>query len=121
MKKVLNNFLIDLPKASIGFWDWYIISGNHNIIKKNATEDTNTNNILHFPKKIIWSTERELTKEIKSNSYERLIDKPDKIDIIAPVKNSSGTFIALKTCDGVVFLDEHADPLETQILYSSSL
>ena len=33
-------------------------------------------------------SKRELIKEIKSNSYERLIDKPDKIDIIAPVKNS---------------------------------
>ena len=33
-------------------------------------------------------SERELTKEIKSNSYERLIDKPDKIDIIVPEKYS---------------------------------
>ncbi len=29
-------------------------------------------------------SERELTKEIKSNSYERLINKPKKIDIISP-------------------------------------
>ena len=31
---------------------------------------------------------RELIKEIKSNSYERLINKPDKIDIIVPEKYS---------------------------------
>ena len=36
-------------------------------------------------------SERELTKEIKSNSYERLIDKPDKIDIIVPKKYSITT------------------------------
>ena len=36
-------------------------------------------------------SERELTKEIKSNSYERLIDKPDKIDIIVPEKYSITT------------------------------
>ena len=31
-------------------------------------------------------SKRELIKEIKSNSYERLIDKPEKIDIIIPNK-----------------------------------
>ena len=31
---------------------------------------------------------RELYQEIKSNSYERLIDKPNKIDIITPIKYS---------------------------------
>ena len=31
-------------------------------------------------------SKRELGREIKSNSYERLIDKPDKIDIIIPNK-----------------------------------
>lgn len=31
-------------------------------------------------------SERELGREIKSNSYERLINKPDKIDIIVPIK-----------------------------------
>ena len=31
-------------------------------------------------------SKRELINEIKSNSYERLIDKPDKIDIIIPNK-----------------------------------
>lgn len=31
-------------------------------------------------------SKRELIKEIKSNSYERLIDKPDRIDIIVPEK-----------------------------------
>ena len=34
---------------------------------------------------------RQLIKEIKSNSYERLIDKPDKIDIIVPKKYSITT------------------------------
>ena len=29
---------------------------------------------------------RDLRREIKSNSYERLINKPDKIDIIVPEK-----------------------------------
>ena len=29
-------------------------------------------------------SKRELEKEIKNNSYERLLNKPDKIDIIAP-------------------------------------
>ena len=33
-------------------------------------------------------SERELTREIKSNVYERLVDKPDKIDIIVPTKYS---------------------------------
>ena len=33
-------------------------------------------------------SERELTREIKSNAYERLVDKPDKIDIIVPTKYS---------------------------------
>ena len=33
-------------------------------------------------------SKRELQQEIKSNSYERLIDKPDKIDIIIPKKYS---------------------------------
>ncbi len=33
-------------------------------------------------------SERELAKEIKSNSYERLINKPEKIDIISPQKHS---------------------------------
>ncbi len=33
-------------------------------------------------------SKRELIKEIKSNSYERLIDKPEKIDIIVPTKYS---------------------------------
>ena len=36
-------------------------------------------------------SERELNKEIKSNSYERLIDKPSKIDIITPTKYSITT------------------------------
>ena len=36
-------------------------------------------------------TVRELRKEIKSNSYERLIDKETKIDIIAPTKYSITT------------------------------
>ena len=36
-------------------------------------------------------SERELTREIKSNSYERLIDKPDKIDIITKPKYSITT------------------------------
>ena len=36
-------------------------------------------------------SERELGKEIKSNSYDRLIDKPEKIDIITPVKDSITT------------------------------
>ena len=36
-------------------------------------------------------SERELGKEIKSNSYERLIDKPSKIDIIVPTKYSITT------------------------------
>ena len=36
-------------------------------------------------------SERELTREIKSNAYERLVDKPDKIDIIVPVKQSITT------------------------------
>ena len=36
-------------------------------------------------------SERELTKEIKSNSYERLVNKPDKIDIIVPPKYSITT------------------------------
>ena len=34
---------------------------------------------------------RELRKEIKSNSYERLVDKPNKIDIIIPSKPSITT------------------------------
>ena len=33
-------------------------------------------------------SKRELIKEIKSNSYERLIDKPEKIEIIGPEKQS---------------------------------
>ena len=33
-------------------------------------------------------SERDLRKEIKANAYERLIDKPDKIDIIIPKKYS---------------------------------
>ena len=36
-------------------------------------------------------SERELGREIKSNSYERLINKPDKIDIIVPIKQSITT------------------------------
>lgn len=36
-------------------------------------------------------SKRELIKEIKSNSYERLLDKPDKIDIIASTKYSITT------------------------------
>ena len=36
-------------------------------------------------------SERELTREIKANAYERLVDKPDKIDIIAPTKYSITT------------------------------
>ena len=36
-------------------------------------------------------SERELINEIKSNAYERLVDKPDKIDIIVPVKQSITT------------------------------
>ena len=36
-------------------------------------------------------SERELTREIKSNAYERLVDKPDKIDIIVPTKYSIST------------------------------
>ena len=32
-------------------------------------------------------SDRELMREIKSNSYERLIDKPEKIEIIFPQKN----------------------------------
>ena len=36
-------------------------------------------------------SKRELIKEIKSNSYERLVDKPDKIDIIASTKYSITT------------------------------
>lgn len=36
-------------------------------------------------------SKRELIKEIKSNSYERLIDKPDKIDVIVPEKYSITT------------------------------
>ena len=31
---------------------------------------------------------RQLEKEIKNNSYERLLNKPDKIDIIAPLQSS---------------------------------
>ena len=33
-------------------------------------------------------SKRELTDAIKSNAYERLVDKPDKIDIIVPTKYS---------------------------------
>ena len=36
-------------------------------------------------------SERELTREIKANAYERLVDKPDKIDIISPTKYSITT------------------------------
>ena len=36
-------------------------------------------------------SKRELIKEIKSNSYERLVNKPDKIDIIVPEKYSITT------------------------------
>ena len=36
-------------------------------------------------------SERDLRKEIKANAYERLIDKPDKIDIIIPKKYSITT------------------------------
>ena len=36
-------------------------------------------------------SKRELVKEIKSNSYERLVNKPDKIDIIVPEKYSITT------------------------------
>ena len=36
-------------------------------------------------------SKRELTDAIKSNAYERLVDKPDKIDIIVPVKQSITT------------------------------
>lgn len=36
-------------------------------------------------------SKRELIREIKSNSYERLIDKPEKIDIITPTKYSITT------------------------------
>ena len=36
-------------------------------------------------------SKRELIQEIKSNAYERLVDKPDKIDIIVPVKYSITT------------------------------
>ena len=36
-------------------------------------------------------SKRELVKEIKSNSYERLIDKPDKIDVIVLEKYSITT------------------------------
>ena len=36
-------------------------------------------------------SKNELIKEIKSNSYERLIDKPDKIDIIVPIKQTITT------------------------------
>ena len=36
-------------------------------------------------------SKRELINEIKSNSYERLVDKPNKIDIIVPQKQSITT------------------------------
>ena len=36
-------------------------------------------------------SERDLRKEIKANAYERLIDKPDKIDITIPEKYSITT------------------------------
>ena len=36
-------------------------------------------------------SKRELIREIKTNSYERLIDKPEKIDIITPTKYSITT------------------------------
>ena len=36
-------------------------------------------------------SKRELINEIKSNAYERLVDKPDKIDIIVPTKYSITT------------------------------
>ena len=36
-------------------------------------------------------SERELINEIKSNSFERLIDKPDKIDIFIPNKSTITT------------------------------
>ncbi len=36
-------------------------------------------------------SKRELIRKIKSNSYERLIDKPEKIDIITPTKYSITT------------------------------
>ena len=36
-------------------------------------------------------SKRELEEEIKSNSYERLINKPDKIEIIEPLKYSITT------------------------------
>ena len=36
-------------------------------------------------------SKRELIKEIKSNSYERLMNKPDKIDVIVPEKYSITT------------------------------
>ena len=36
-------------------------------------------------------SERELAREIKSNSYERLIDKPEKIDIVTYPKYSITT------------------------------
>ena len=38
-------------------------------------------------------SERELGREIKSNSFERLIDKPNKIDIIMPTKPTITTDI----------------------------
>ena len=34
--------------------------------------------------------------------------------LIAEFKYSSGTFIAVNTCDGSTLPDEHADPLETR-------
>ena len=34
---------------------------------------------------------RELRQEIKNNSYERLVNKPDKIDILVPIKYSITT------------------------------
>ena len=36
-------------------------------------------------------SERELTKELKANSYERLMNKPNKIDIMIPTKYSITT------------------------------
>ena len=36
-------------------------------------------------------SKRQLEKEIKNSSYERLLNKPDKIDIIAPLQSSSIT------------------------------
>ncbi len=57
---------------------------------------------------------RELIKEIKNNSYERLINKPNKIEIITPQKNPS--FLEQMKNPILIELDKNETDLETAIL-----